>query len=72
MEPLGRLLMGLGVALLAIGAVLTFGPSLPFLGRLPGDIQVERPGLRLYFPIATSIVLSVILSLLLWLFSRGR
>ena len=72
MEPLGRLLMVLGVALLAIGAILAFGPSLPFLGRLPGDIQVERPGFRLYFPVATSVVLSVVLSLLLWLFSRGR
>ena len=72
MEPLGRLLMGLGGALLVIGAFLAFGPSLPFLGRLPGDIQVERPGFRFYFPIATSVVLSVVLSLLLWLFSRGR
>ena len=38
----------------------------------PGDIRIERPGFHLYFPIATSIVLSVVLSLLLWLFSRGR
>ena len=72
MEPLGRLLMTLGATLLAIGTVLAFGPSLPFLGRMPGDIRIERPGFHLYFPIATSIVLSVVLSLLLWLFSRGR
>lgn len=72
MEPLGRLLMALGVVLLALGALLAFGPSLPFLGRLPGDIQIERPGFRLYFPLATCIAVSVVLSILLWLFSRGR
>jgi hypothetical protein len=61
---MGRLLMILGAAMLILGALLTFGPRLPWLGRLPGDIVVERDNFRFYFPIATSILISIILSLL--------
>ncbi len=72
MEPLGRTLMLVGLVLLIAGAVVYFAPSLPFLGRLPGDVRIERPGFRLYFPIVTCIVISVVLSALLALFSRLR
>jgi hypothetical protein len=43
---------------------------LGFAGRLPGDIVIERPGMRIYFPLMTSLIISVVLSLILWLLSR--
>lgn len=72
MPELGRWLVvvGLGVALL--GALLWAGPSIPWLGRLPGDVRIERPGATFYFPLGTSLLLSVVLSLVLWLVSRFR
>jgi hypothetical protein len=72
MEPLGRTLMLVGLVLLIAGAVVYFAPSIPLLGRLPGDLRIERPGFRLYFPIATCIVISLVASALLALFSRMR
>ena len=72
MEPLGRMLMLAGLVLLIAGAVVYFAPSLPLLGRLPGDIRVERPGFSFYFPITTCIVISLVLSGLLAVLSRLR
>lgn len=76
MDPtreLGRLLLILGIALSAIGALLYFTGRLPLrLGRLPGDLVHRGEHTTLYFPIATCIVLSMGLSLLLWLLSRFR
>lgn len=62
---LGVLIAGMGILLVVLGKV----PGLK-IGRLPGDIYIERDGWRFYFPLMTSIILSAILSLLLWLFSR--
>ena len=69
---LGKTLLALGAAIAAVGGLLVLADRFPGLriGRLPGDISVERDGFRLYFPLATSIVISVVLSLLLWLFGR--
>ena len=72
MFELGRLLLILGVTLALVGGLLMLGPQLPWLGRLPGDIQIERGGSRFYLPIATCLVLSVLISLLLSLWSRWR
>ena len=76
MDPareLGRTLLILGAVLVVVGAVFFFGGRLPFrLGRLPGDIVHKGEHSRFYFPIVTCIVLSVGLSLLLWLVSRLR
>jgi hypothetical protein len=66
------MLMLAGLVLLIAGALVYFAPSLPLLGRLPGDIRVERPGFSLYFPIATCVVISVVLSVLLAVLSRLR
>ena len=66
----GRILMIAGAAMMILGALFTLGPRLPWLGRLPGDIVIERPNFRFYFPIATSIVISIILSLLAAAFRR--
>ena len=62
--------MLLGGVLLVLGALLSFTGRLPWVGRLPGDISIEREHFRFYFPLATSIVISIILSLLVWLFRR--
>ncbi len=70
LEPLGRGLVVLGVVLAAIGAVLLLGPRVPLLGRLPGDIRIDRDGLTIYLPIATMLILSVIVSVILSLLSR--
>lgn len=72
MEVLGRALMLLGAIAFLMGLLLWWAPSIPWLGRLPGDVRVERPGFRFYFPVTTSILLSVLLSVLLWLVSRLR
>jgi hypothetical protein len=69
MSPLARLLIALGAVLIAVGLLL---PWLTKLGRarLPGDIAVHRDNFHLYFPITTSIVLSIAATLLFWLFRR--
>ncbi|MGA2427392.1 MAG: DUF2905 domain-containing protein [Candidatus Acidiferrum sp.] len=76
MDPirdLGRLLLILGLTLSAAGALLYFNARLPFrLGRLPGDIIHRGEHTTFYFPIATSILLSIALSLVLWLVSHFR
>jgi len=69
MRDLGRLLILFGAILLAAGLVLTAAGRLG-LGKLPGDIVYRRGNFSFYFPLMTSILLSIILSLLLWLFRR--
>lgn len=70
MFGVGRMLMIVGGAMLLLGAMFSFGARIPWLGRLPGDIVIERDNFRLYFPITTSIVISIILSLLAAAFRR--
>ena len=70
MTDLGRLLLTLGLLLAALGAALLLAGKLPFLGRLPGDLVIRRPGFTFYFPLGTSLVLSLLLSLLLWILRR--
>ena len=67
---LGRLLVIGGVLLAAVGAVLLLAGKVTFLGRLPGDIVVERGSFRFYFPIVTSLLISALLTLAAWLFRR--
>ncbi|MFZ3217563.1 MAG: DUF2905 domain-containing protein [Candidatus Acidiferrales bacterium] len=69
----GRLLMVLGVALFGLGAWLAFAGKLPFrLGRLPGDIVYQGRNGSFYFPVATCILLSVVLTALLWVVNHFR
>ena len=70
MGDLGRLLMLLGAVLFAVGALLTLAGKVPWLGQLPGDIVVKRGPVTFYFPLATCVIVSVVLSLLFWLFRR--
>ena len=66
----GKLLIVAGVVLIAVGLLFQLGARLPWLGRLPGDILVRREGFSFYFPLTTCILISVALTLLLWLLRR--
>lgn len=70
LQPLGRLLVVLGALLIGVGAVLMIAPKFPWLGRLPGDIFIERQGSSFYFPITTCILISLLLSLVMWLLGK--
>ncbi|EPG65511.1 DUF2905 domain-containing protein [Leptospira wolffii] len=73
MEPLGKTFLWIGAVFLLLGLVLVFGSKIPFissLGNLPGDIRIEKENFKIYFPFATSVLLSIGLSLLLYLWNR--
>jgi hypothetical protein len=70
MFGLGKTLIYIGVLLVVIGAVVMLAGKLPWLGHLPGDISIQRDRFSLYFPITTCIVISVIVSLVLYFFRR--
>ena len=70
MGDLGRLLVVLGVLIVLVGLVLMLVGGVPWLGRLPGDISVQRGNWSFYFPLTTSILISVLLSVLLYLIGR--
>ena len=73
MNDLGRLLIGVGLVLvIAGGLLLLLGRTGIPLGRLPGDISYRGKNVSVYFPLATSVVLSVVLSLVFYLLSRFR
>jgi hypothetical protein len=69
-DPLGRMIILLGAILVGIGVVITFFERIPLLGKLPGDIHFRRGNFQAYFPLVTSIALSVIVSLIFWIVSR--
>ena len=70
MNSWGRPLIILGLILVMIGIVITLAPRIPWIGKLPGDIYLKRENFSIYFPLGTCILLSVLLSLILWLFRR--
>ena len=70
MGDFGRLLVVLGVLIVLVGLVLMLMGRVPWLGRLPGDISVQRGNWSFYFPLTTSILISVLLSVLLYLIGR--
>jgi hypothetical protein len=70
MNSFGRMLILFGAITILVGLGFLLAPRIPFLGRLPGDIYVKRDNFTFYFPLATSIIVSVLLSLILWLFRR--
>jgi Protein of unknown function (DUF2905) len=68
---LGRILITLGLALLVIGILVSLGDRLPFrIGRLPGDIEIRGRNSVVYIPLVTSLLLSLVLTLIMWLFRR--
>jgi len=68
--PLGKILILLGVFIILIGLLLVVGEKIPWVGRLPGDILVRKKNFTFYFPITTSIIVSIILTLLFALFRK--
>ena len=70
MAGLGKSLIIFGLIIIVFGIIITFAGKIPWLGRIPGDIQIKRDNFTFYFPLATCILLSVIVSLLLWLLKR--
>jgi Protein of unknown function (DUF2905) len=73
MQQLGRLLLSIGAMFIVIGALLYFGQRLPFrLGRLPGDISYRGQHGTFYFPLVSCLVISIVISLILWLINQLR
>ena len=68
--PLGKMLILLGVFIILIGVLLLVGEKIPWIGRLPGDIIIRKKNVTFYFPIVTSILISIILTLLFTLFRK--
>jgi hypothetical protein len=72
LEPVGRSLLLIGLVVAAIGVVLILAPRIPILGKLPGDITIQRDGVTVVIPLATMLVISVVLTIVLNLIGRGR
>lgn len=70
MSGFGRQLIVIGLVIVTLGVALSFADRVPWLGRLPGDIHIKRENFSFYFPLATSILVSLVLSLILWLLRR--
>ena len=74
-DPIGRLLIIGGIVLLGAGLLLVLAPNIPVLGRLPGDIHIDRGDVQIFIPFGTMILVSIILTVLLnvfGFFGRGR
>ncbi len=70
MNDIGKVLIGIGAALIVLGALFLLGGRLPWLGRLPGDIRIEREHFHFYFPLTTCLIISVVVTLLFRLFGK--
>ncbi|MCM8784107.1 MAG: DUF2905 domain-containing protein [Candidatus Omnitrophica bacterium] len=66
----GRFLIFLGIVLFGLGIIFVLGERIPWLGKLPGDILIKKNNFSLYFPLATCLLLSILLSFILWFVSR--
>ena len=67
---LGKSLIGFGIIITLTGTLIFFSDKIPFIGHLPGDIYIKRENVSFYFPIATGLLLSLILSFILWLWKK--
>ncbi|HEY3151823.1 MAG TPA: DUF2905 domain-containing protein [Candidatus Binatia bacterium] len=70
MAGIGKALVYLGILLVVVGVIFLLGGKIPWLGHLPGDLTIERDGYTFYFPLTTCILISVIISLVLYFFKR--
>jgi len=70
LDDLGKVLIGFGLLIVLLGVVLLVAGRVPWLGRLPGDIYVRRGQWAFYFPLATSLVVSALLTLVFWILNR--
>jgi hypothetical protein len=72
MAPIGKMLVLLGGVIVGVGILLIFFDKIPYIGKLPGDISIKKDNFQFYFPLTTSILISIVLSLILWLFSHWK
>lgn len=72
MGEIAKVMVLVGVVLVLVGLIILVFPRLPFMGKLPGDILVKKDNVTFYFPLATSIVISIIISLILYLINKFR
>jgi hypothetical protein len=70
MAGFGKIFVVTGIVMVLIGLALMFGDRIPFIGRLPGDIAVKKENFSFYFPITTSIVISIILTIIFSIFRK--
>lgn len=69
-QHMGKFLIITGIIIAAVGALFFLPGKIPWLGKLPGDIIIQRKNFTLYFPLATSILVSIIITFILWLLGR--
>ncbi len=72
MGETARVMILIGAVLIVVGLVILVFPRLPFVGKLPGDILVKKDNVTLYFPLSTSIIISIIISLVLFFINKSR
>lgn len=70
MEEIGKNVIIIGIVIILIGIFLSFGNKIPLIGKLPGDIYIKKENFSFYFPLATSILLSLLISFLFWIFKK--
>ncbi|GAN31719.1 MAG: DUF2905 domain-containing protein [Candidatus Brocadia sp. AMX2] len=70
LSTFGKIFIGLGIIMIIVGGLFVIGGKIPFIGRLPGDIAIQKKNFSFYFPITTCIIISIIFSLIMWLLSR--
>jgi hypothetical protein len=69
---MGKFLIITGIIMIIAGAVIHFSPKFPFPGKLPGDIVIDRGNFKMYFPITTSILISLLISIVLFLVNKAK
>lgn len=69
-NELGKLLIIIGIIIVCLGIFLVAGGKLNFIGKLPGDIRIERDNFSFFFPLGTCLLISALLSLIFWIFKR--
>ena len=67
---MGKMLIGMGIILILLGIVMTVGPKIPWIGRLPGDILIKKEHFSFYFPLTSCIIISIVLTLLFYLLRK--
>ncbi len=69
---MGKILIIAGVILIVLGVLVTFSSRIPFIGKLPGDFSFEKDNFKFYFPLTSSIIISIIVSVILYFINRMR
>ncbi len=72
MGEIARIIIVLGIVLVLVGLIMLFAQKLPFLGKLPGDILIRKERFTFYFPLATSIIISIMISVILYLIGKFK